>query len=527
MKPAAPSPVEFQTQFPFKINCGSGSGSFDIPEIGYNADTFIQDGQRVLESNFVNVSGTSEIEKYRTGVIDRDGDGFEYVIPGIPDGRYMLTLFFIETEIDSVGQRVFDITWYGDPLIIEFDPYRLLSATNTEISLIIPVQSYGGIVRLGFQSVVGQAKVNAIELDLLTPEGRINCGGGDLKRANQDTTVTEGVELVVWEDKYFTGGTRSIDPRVESLYPSSIEDIFEVNTVDHAGWNETYYTARVDDERTGFNYTLPIGVVGIEYVVKLHFIETWAVAENQRLFDIRVGDLATVNSYDIFAEAGGTDTPTTLTFEGILNDTELKIELVSYVDVAIINGIEWGMKIRPSTDSRIFSQSEILDTYVSIRQPQSSFGDAQKLEVSSYSYGLIKIPDLENSIPEGTRVIFAYLAFTTTEQSDGTIRIFRMETSWNEQATWNDFNFTEGGKSIGNDAVHLPSYFMSREEPENVVYFDVTGDVALWYQGGADNEGWVMTNIRDEVRDENYWGCGSSQAAQSFPILYVQWESIE
>jgi beta-galactosidase len=93
----------------------------------------------------------------------RTGD-FSYVIP-LADGSYELTLGFLEPDADiEVGDRVFDVSANGQPLIDGLDIRAQAGDDREVITETFPVDVAGGFLVLDFTPTEGQALVSTIKV---------------------------------------------------------------------------------------------------------------------------------------------------------------------------------------------------------------------------------------------------------------------------------------------------------------------------------------------------------------------------
>src|SRR5205807_6180511 len=102
------------------------------------------------------IANTADQPLYKS---ERFGD-FTYATTE-PNGTYNVTLKFAENYWTSPGQRVFNVSINGQPVLSNFD-ILTKTAPNTALDETFPVTVTNGTVTVSFQTVTDNAKVNAI-----------------------------------------------------------------------------------------------------------------------------------------------------------------------------------------------------------------------------------------------------------------------------------------------------------------------------------------------------------------------------
>ena len=126
------------------------------------------------------------------------------------------------------------------------------------------------------------------------------------------------------------------------------EDFTGGATIDHANTINTsnvtnpapaavYQTGR--DEN--FSYTIGGFTAGTDYMVRLHFCETYFTAAGKRTFDVSINGTTVLTDFDIFATAGGQNIANIQQFTEPANSSgQFVIVFTSVVNNALISGIE-------------------------------------------------------------------------------------------------------------------------------------------------------------------------------------------
>jgi Malectin domain/Fibronectin type III domain len=132
------------------------------------------------------------------------------------------------------------------------------------------------------------------------------------------------------------------------------EDFTGGETIDHANTINTanvtnpapaavYQDARVTTAAGSGSYTYTIGglTAGTNYLVRLHFCETFWTAAGKREFNVSINGSQVLTDFDIFAAAGGQNIANIQQFTEAANASgQLVLVFTSVVDKALISGIE-------------------------------------------------------------------------------------------------------------------------------------------------------------------------------------------
>jgi len=168
--------------------------------------------------------------------------------------------------------------------------------------------------------------------------------GGTSGASNQASATTQssssgGSCTVICID---SGSTTAVSPFVAD------EDFTGGATLDHANTINTsnvtnpapaavYQTAR--DEN--FSYTIGGFTPGTNYLVRLHFCETYFTAAGDRTFDVTINGTQVLTDFDIYATAGGTNIANIQQFSEAANSSgDYVITTTNVVNQALVAGIE-------------------------------------------------------------------------------------------------------------------------------------------------------------------------------------------
>jgi beta-galactosidase len=92
----------------------------------------------------------------------RVGD-FSYHLP-LLDGRYKVTLHFVEPVASTVGERVFDVRANGTTIVRHLDIFAAVGGLRKGYTRSFPITVKSGLLSLDFHATKGQAVLSACEI---------------------------------------------------------------------------------------------------------------------------------------------------------------------------------------------------------------------------------------------------------------------------------------------------------------------------------------------------------------------------
>jgi Malectin domain len=262
--PRDPASTPMSTKGVVALNAG-GPLYTDATDVVYQGDTGFSGGKTYAAT--AAVAGTDDPQLYQT---ERYGT-FTYALP-VADGDYLVTLKFAEVFFTQPGQRLFNVTMEGAEVLRELDLVAE-AGPRTAYDVTLPVRVTDGVLDLGFHSVIGGAKVNAILVEPAEPVLAVKAGGA------QYTDVTN---VVYQGDTGFSGGKTY----TAAAAVAGTED------------PQLYQTERYGT----FTYALP--VPNGQYLVTLKFAEVFFTQPGQRLFNVTMEGAEVLRELDLVAEAG-------------------------------------------------------------------------------------------------------------------------------------------------------------------------------------------------------------------------------
>jgi len=315
-----------------RIAVGSAGSYVDRSGRRWEPDRFFSGG-RVLVRPSEKIVRTLDPDIYRHM---RQGD-FHYDIPLKP-GSYELHLHFAETgladfisaESSGEGQRLFQVSINGKPILVAFDVVADAAGSNVSDERVFrnlsPAED--GLLHLSFSSMRGAAMVSGIEI--------LPVGAGKVRpiriRAGWTSSWQDTAGQQWRADSYFLGG----NALVRTTNPAQQGNSITTNIALYAS------------ERWGhFSYAVP--VADGRYRVALKFCEghyghrnTGVGGLGSRVFDVYSNGVALLRNFDIYKEAGGEGRPVDRIFSGVRPNAQGKIVLtfVPIAGMACVNGIE-------------------------------------------------------------------------------------------------------------------------------------------------------------------------------------------
>jgi poly(hydroxyalkanoate) depolymerase family esterase len=158
----APTSVPIDSEVVFAVNCG-GAAYTSSDGTEYEADRGYAGGSAY--DNGASVTGTSDPTLYST---ERYGDS-AYSIP-VPNGDFLVSLYFAENYHTSAGSRVFNVLLEGTEIISNLDIYGEAGA-NTAYVTENSVTVSDGEINIEFATVTENALINAIKITALSYSG--------------------------------------------------------------------------------------------------------------------------------------------------------------------------------------------------------------------------------------------------------------------------------------------------------------------------------------------------------------------
>ena len=265
----------------------------------------------------------------------------------------------------GVGSRVFNVSINSTSELSNFDVYKDAGGANiADIKeFTFPANTSGQII-IQFTPVTDQAFVSGIEIIPLSVA--INSCGPSVGYFAADTN--------------YVGGTC----------------INHANTIDTSKANDpapstVYQTARIG----AFSYSASGVTAGSNYLVRLHFAETYWTSAGQREFNVSINGTPVLTNFDIYAAAGGQNVACVKEFTTQANSSGINVTFTSVVDNSLLSGIEfYGPTPTSGSGSPDFSisaspSSEMVQagtqtTYTVTITPENGFNGSVTLSVSGF-----------------------------------------------------------------------------------------------------------------------------------------------
>ena len=313
----------------FGLNASQGGGAVEINSGGPGAGQFMADtdfagGHADTFTNLVDLSGVTNPAPEQIYQSKRtDSVGFTYTIPGLSAGQnYLVRLHFCESTWNAPGQRVFNVSINGAPVLTNFDIFQTAGGMFKAL-----VEEFTAMSNFSNQIVIaytagsaGNALSSGIEvIPQATPAGvAINAGGGDAPQ--------------FVSDRYFTGG-----------HADTFANAIDVSGVSNPAPQAVYQSKRTDS--VGFTYMIPNLVAGHSYTLRLHFTESAHNGPGQRLFSVAINGAPVLNNFDIF-QASGAEFRATIQQFSATPDSSGQI-VIQYTASSVGNALASGIEILP------------------------------------------------------------------------------------------------------------------------------------------------------------------------------------
>lgn len=318
--PSTPIISSSATFTPILINAG-GATTVDAAGQTWAADNSYLSGYSWGVTN--GISGTTSPALYQTC---RYGPAFNYV-SAVPNGTYTVTLKFAEVSRTAPGQRQFNVSINGSPVLTNFDIFAAAGGEYMVVDKTFTVAVAGGQINIAFTAGSDWAMVNAIQITAVSltatsaaaaPSAvassanpiRINAGGSGMTDA--------------------AGAAWIADTSYENGYTWAV-----TNAIAGTATPALYQTCRYG---SAFNYVtaVPDGT----YTVNLKFAEVSRTAPGQRLFNVAINGAPVLTDFDIFAAAGAEFTAVDKPFTVPVTGGQMNIAFTASTDWAMVNAIE-------------------------------------------------------------------------------------------------------------------------------------------------------------------------------------------
>jgi beta-galactosidase len=148
-----------------RIKAGDPTGYVSTDRQRYGSDMYFSGG----EGRGVNPPDTPSEKRINVGATDtrlydsfREGQ-FSYRVP-VPDGKYKVTLKFVEPTAGAAGERIFDVSINGKRLLKHVDIFSAAGGKLKAVDEIVQAKAQEGALLIEFQPLKGAAVVAAISI---------------------------------------------------------------------------------------------------------------------------------------------------------------------------------------------------------------------------------------------------------------------------------------------------------------------------------------------------------------------------
>jgi rhamnogalacturonyl hydrolase YesR len=379
-----------------QINAGGPAVSPFVADRDFSGGSTIRHANTINTSKVTNPAPTAV---YQTG---RDGN-FIYTIGGFSAGsNNTVRLHFAETYWTAAGKREFNVSINGTQVLTHFDIYAAAGGQNiANIQQFVEPANSSGLYVIQFTSVIDKALVSAIEvlpstsctaptapsglaataasssqINLSWTAGSSPCAGITYTVYRSTTSgfapsssnqISSGVTATAYSDTGLTAARASSQATATTESGSFGSQLIAINaggpTVspfvadeDFTGGGTTSHANAIDTNKvtnaapaavyqTGrdgnFTYTIGGFTSGTNYMVRLHFCETYWTAAGKREFNVSINGTQVLTHFDIYAAAGGPNIANIQQFmEPANSNGEFVIQFTTILNNALVNGIE-------------------------------------------------------------------------------------------------------------------------------------------------------------------------------------------
>jgi hypothetical protein len=150
------TPTPSVTPFVAQINCGASSMWSDwLPDQNYSGGTARNPG---TTHDILGTTADYMYQRYRSG------SDFSYRWTNLPNGRYVVTLFFAETYYTSAGKRTFQVYLNGARVLNNFDIFAV-AGHDRGTSRTFTTYVTNGTLAIRFKRIKDVAVINGIVVD--------------------------------------------------------------------------------------------------------------------------------------------------------------------------------------------------------------------------------------------------------------------------------------------------------------------------------------------------------------------------
>ena len=250
-----------------RIN-GGGSAYLDSAGFVWQKDGWFVGGSKGSRSGAI--AGTVDDKLYQT---EHAGKAFRYSMP-VANGIYMVRLHFAESYYKLPGQRIFNVSLENSPALNGFDILKEVPR-YTALYKTFFVAVSDGVLDVGFAGLKNSAKVSAIEVQSLPPDGlMINSGG--------PTELDSAGQLWIADTGFFGGSTLASAAPITTSATQSVSQSIRYGS---------YF---------GYRIPVPNGT----YDVVMHFVEPFYDIPGMRIFSCFLEGQNEIPNLDIFNYAG-------------------------------------------------------------------------------------------------------------------------------------------------------------------------------------------------------------------------------
>ncbi len=336
---ASPSPAP-ATASPAPAPAPSAT-SFQAIRVNAGGPAFVDSAGQTWSADYGGVGGTI----YRTsqGIAEpytgeRYGQ-FAYAF-SVPAGAYSVRLRFAEIWWTQAGQRLFNVSINGAPVLTNFDIVAAAGGPLIPIDKTFPVNASSGQIVIRFDSILDNAKISAIEILPATSAMSPNTSAAPVPAAAPAPAPAPALQPLssgFQPIRVNVGGAAFVDSSGAAWLGDTGGSGGAVFHTDQS-IPEPYASERYG--QFAYAFTVPPGF----YTVRLRFAELWWTQPGQRVFNVTINGTLVLPNFDIVQAAGA---PFVL-FDQVIPTTTASGQIVIRFDPVVDNAKVDGIEILPA-----------------------------------------------------------------------------------------------------------------------------------------------------------------------------------
>jgi hypothetical protein len=281
-------------------------------------------GNTFSTTNIVDMSTVANPAPQAAYQGERFGD-FNYAFGGRQPGALSkVRLHFAEIYFNSPGQRVFNVQVNGSQVLGNLDIFALAGANRALVHELYAVPDSTGTINVHYQPIPGKDNPKSSAVEVIPVTGYAVGPGAPIGYFGPDGAFVSGGGIFISNNAIDTSAIQTSGTTLTTIQSSAPPAAL-------------YQTQRFGN----MNYVFGALAPNAQYVVRLHFAETYWTGPGQRVFNVYINGAAALVNFDIFALLGQQNKAMAMEFRTETDALgKITVDFYSLVDNALINGIE-------------------------------------------------------------------------------------------------------------------------------------------------------------------------------------------